>query len=304
MNDTEKVRAGRRTVKIHRPEKVLFPDDGFTKADLVGYYRQVATYLLPHLRGRPLMLERLPEGLGGPHFMQKDTPDHYPDWIRRAEVGKEGGTVTHTVCDDTATLIFLADQACITLHRWPARADRPGHPDRLIFDLDPPGTDFEPVRRAARQVHGLLDELGLPATLMTTGSKGLHITILLTGNADFDTSRLLAKDMADVLEQRHPEHLTTAVRKDARGGRLYLDVQRNGYAQTAVAPWSVRAKPGGPIATPIAWDLLDDPELTPRSWSLRDVEAVLTQARSDPWAGVLRHGHSLRTARKRLDALR
>ncbi|MGW9043896.1 non-homologous end-joining DNA ligase [Streptomyces lydicus] len=301
---TRTVRAGRRTVRIHRPDKVLFPDDGLTKADVVDHYGRVAAAMVPQLRGRPLMLERLPGGLGGPHFMQKETPDHYPDWIRRAEVTKEGGTVTHPVCDDKATLLFLADQACLTLHRWLSRADRPDHPDRLVFDLDPPGTDFEAVREAARALLGLLDELGLPAALMTTGSKGLHVTVPLDGKSDFDTVRGFAQDAAEVLAGRHPDRLTTAVRKKARGDRLYLDVQRNAYAQTAVAPWSLRAKPGGPVAAPISREQLDDPGLDARSWSLRDVDGVLEQLRSEPWSAVPGRGRSLTTARKRLDALR
>ncbi|MFI9355410.1 non-homologous end-joining DNA ligase [Streptomyces lydicus] len=301
---TRTVRAGRRTVRIHRPDKVLFPDDGLTKADVVDHYGRVAAAMVPQLRGRPLMLERLPGGLGGPHFMQKETPDHYPDWIRRAEVTKEGGTVTHPVCDDKATLLFLADQACLTLHRWLSRADRPDHPDRLVFDLDPPGTDFEAVRGAARALLGLLDELGLPAALMTTGSKGLHVTVPLDGKSDFDTVRGFAQDAAEVLAGRHPGRLTTAVRKKARGDRLYLDVQRNAYAQTAVAPWSLRAKPGGPVAAPISREQLDDPGLDARSWSLRDVDGVLEQLRSAPWSAVPGRGRSLTTARKRLDALR
>ncbi|WP_411133347.1 non-homologous end-joining DNA ligase [Streptomyces sp. C10] len=313
MNDTETgaradtrtdtVRAGRRTVGIHRPEKVLFPDDGLTKADVVGYYRRVAASMVPQLRGRPLMLERLPEGLGGPQFMQKDTPAHYPDWIRRAEVTKEGGTVTHTVCDEKATLLFLADQAFLTFHRWLSRAARPEHPDRLVFDLDPPGPDFEAVREAARQLCGLLDELGLPAVLMTTGSKGLHVIVPLDGKSDFDTVRGFAQEAAAVLAERHPDRLTTAVRKKSRGNRLYLDVQRNAYAQTAVAPWSLRAKPGAPVAVPISRAQLDDPQLTAQSWTLKDVAAVLEQAGTRPWSGVPARGRSLRTARRRLDAL-
>ncbi|MGY5081754.1 non-homologous end-joining DNA ligase [Streptomyces nigrescens] len=301
---TETVRVGRRTVEIHRPEKVLFPDDGLTKADVVGYYRRVAASMVPQLRGRPLMLERLPEGLGGPQFMQKDTPAHYPDWIRRAEVTKEGGTVTHAVCDDKATLLFLADQACLTFHRWLSRAARPDHPDRLVFDLDPPGPDFEAVREAARQLCGLLDELGLPAVLMTTGSKGLHVIVPLDGKSDFDTVRGFAQEAAAVLAERHPDRLTTAVRKKSRGNRLYLDVQRNAYAQTAVAPWSLRAKPGAPVAVPISRTQLDDPQLTAQSWTLKDVAAVLEQTGTRPWSGVPARGRSLRTARRRLDALR
>jgi bifunctional non-homologous end joining protein LigD len=284
---------------------VLFPGDGsakeYTKGDLVDYYRSAAPYMLPHLRGRPLMLERRPDGVDGPRFMQKNTPDSYPEWITRVEVSKEGGTVCHTVCDDTATLVYLADQAAITLHRWLSRADRVDHPDRLVFDLDPSGDDFAAVREAARLLGGLLDELELPSALMTTGSRGLHVIVPLDGRHDFDEARAFARDVADTLAAAHPDRLTTAARKKERGDRLYLDVARNAYAQTAVAPLTVRPRPGAPVATPIRWDQLDDPDLNARRWTIAD---AVEQARTDPWAGLLKRGRALGPARRRLDALR
>lgn len=260
--------------------------------------------MLPHLRGRPLMLERYPDGVDGQRFMQKNTPDHYPDWIRRAEVAKEGGTVTHVVCDDTATLLYLADQACLTLHRWLSRTDRAAgadHPDRLVFDLDPPGDDFARVRAAAGWLRELLEELGLAAAPMTTGSRGLHLVVPLNGRHDFDEVRGFARDVADLAASRHPDLLTTAARKQDRGDRLYLDVQRNAYAQTAVAPYSVRARPGAPVAVPLAWEQLDDPGLDARHWTIAD---ALDQARSDPWAGLPNRGRGLGPARRRLADIR
>ncbi|WP_329037775.1 non-homologous end-joining DNA ligase [Streptomyces sp. NBC_01725] len=300
----ESVRAGGRTVRVHRPDKVLFPAAGggadLTKADLVEYYRSVARYMLPELRGRPLMLERHPDGLDGPRFMQKNIPGNYPDWARRAEMAKKGGTVTHPVCDDTATLVHLADQASITFHRWLSREDRPDFPDRLVFDLDPAEDDFEPVRDAALLLGELLDELGLPATLMTTGSKGLHVIVRLDRAAGYDEVRGFATDVARVLAARAPDRLTTEQRTGARGGRLYLDVQRNAYAQTAVAPFSVRPREGAPVATPISWDQLKDPEVNARRWTVTN---VLEQARTRPWSGVPARGRALGPARRRLDAL-
>lgn len=282
-----RVRAGRRVVEVRRPDKVLFPRDGLTKADLAEYYRELAPFMVPELRGRPLMLERLPEGVGKqPHFMQKATPDHYPDWVRRAELAKEGGTVLHTICDDAATLVFLADQACVTPHRWLSRVDRPNHPDRLVIDLDPPGEDFEAVREAARRLKDLLDELRLPSCLMTTGSRGMHVVVTLDGETDFDGCRAFARDLTELLADRHPDSLTTAVRKNRRGDRLYLDIQRNAYAQTSVAPWAVRAREGGPVAAPLSWDRLDDRDLGPRNWSLREVRSVRELAESKPWSGL------------------
>ncbi|MGW1270217.1 non-homologous end-joining DNA ligase [Streptomyces sp. NPDC002491] len=300
------VRAGRRTLEVHRPDKVLFPGDGdakeYTKGDLVAYYREAAPFLLPQLRGRPLMLERHPDGVDGPRFMQKNTPEHYPEWITRAELAKEGGTVCHTVCDDAATLAFLADQACLTLHRWLSRSDRADRPDLMVFDLDPAdGSPFAAVREAAVRLRGLLDELRLPADLMTTGSRGLHVVVPVDGQDDFDGVRGFARDVAELLAAEHPDRLTTAARKKDRGDRLYLDVQRNGYAQTAVAPYTVRALPGAPVATPISWAQLDDPELGPRRWTIAD---AVEQARTRPWSGTSGRGRALGPARHRLEALR
>ncbi|MEW2544274.1 non-homologous end-joining DNA ligase [Streptomyces sp. NPDC047002] len=302
--DVRTVRAGRRNIGVHRPDKVLFPDrePPLTKADLVGHYRDLAPYMLPGLKGRPLMLERHPDGVGGPRFMQKNTPESYPEWIRRAELPKKGGTVTHAVCDDTATLLYLADQACVTFHRWQSRADRPDRPDRLVFDLDPAdGGGFEQVRAAARRLGELLEEIRLPAALMTTGSRGLHVLVPLDRAAGFDEVRAFAGEAADLLTLRDPEHLTTEMRTEARGGRLYLDLQRNAYAQTSVAPYSVRAKPDAPVATPLTWDQLDDPGVHARRWSVGD---VLEQARSDPWSHLPARGRGLGPAARRLRALR
>lgn len=303
--DTRKVRAGRRTVEVKRADKVLFPGGGgakeYTKGDLVDYYRSVAPFMLPHLRGRPLMLERHPDGVDGPTFMQKNTPEHYPEWISRVEVPKEDGTVRHTVCEDTATLVYLADQACLTLHRWLSRTDHIDHPDRLVFDLDPAEDDFAQVREAAGLLRELLDALRLPSALMTTGSRGLHVVVPLTGQQDFDEVRAFARDVAGTLADAHPDRLTTAARKKDRGDRLYLDVQRNAYAQTAVVPYTVRARPGAPVATPLTWEDLDDAELDARRWTIAD---AVDQACTDPWAGVMGRARTLGPARRRLEALR
>ncbi|MGW2834504.1 non-homologous end-joining DNA ligase [Streptomyces sp. NPDC001286] len=299
------VRAGRRTVEVHRPDKVLFPGGGdakeYTKGDLVDYHRSAAAFMLPHLRGRPLMLERHPDGIDGPRFMQKNTPENYPDWITRVELAKEGGTVCHTVCDDVATLVYLADQAAVTLHRWLSRVGAVDRPDRMVFDLDPAGDDFAAVREAARWLGELLDELKLPSALMTTGSRGLHVVVPVDGRHDFDEVREFARDVADALVEAHPDRLTTAARKKDRGDRLYLDVGRNAYAQTAVAPLTVRALPGAPVATPMDWAQLDDPGLHARRWTIAD---AVEQVRGDPWAGLMSRKRALGPARRRLDALR
>lgn len=300
MSSDAELRIGRRTITMKRPDKELFPQDGITKADLVEHYRRVAPRMVPELRGRPLMLERMPDGIDGQRFYQKEVGDYFPDWIHRASVPKEGGEVTHVVGDDAATLVYLASQACITPHRWLGRADRPRHPDRLVFDLDPPADDFEPVRRAAHQLRELLDELELSSGLMTTGSRGLHVVVPLNRRDDADDVLAFARAAARELAARHPEELTVEPRKDARKGRLYLDVARNGYAQTVVAPFAVRSRPGAPVAAPLGWDELDEPGLTARRWTVADLGDRLD---TDPWAGLGRHGSGVAAAARRLEKL-
>ncbi|WP_069813434.1 non-homologous end-joining DNA ligase [Streptomyces sp. TP-A0874] len=299
MSDQRTVRIGKRTIEISRPDKVLFPDDGITKSDLVDHYRRVARRMVPQLRGRPLMMLRHPDGIAGEGIVQKNAPAHFPDWVRLAELPKQGGTVTHVLCEDAATLVFLADQACITPHRWLSRADRPNHPDRLVYDLDPSdGTGFPEVRWAAQRLCGLLDGLGLPTQLMTTGSRGLHVIVPLDRRMDFDGVRAFARDTAELLAGRHPDRLTTEPAKADRGARVYLDTQRNAYAQTAVAPYAVRAIPGAPVAMPITREELDDPGLDARRWTMAATAERLDQA--DPWGGMPRRGRSLHSARSRL----
>lgn len=300
VSPTLELRVGRRKVDVKRAEKELFPRDGITKADLTEYYRRVAPRMLPELRGRPLMLERMPDGIDGDRFYQKEVSDYFPDWIHRASVAKEDGEVTHVTCEDTASLVYLAGQACITPHRWLSRADRPRRPDRLVFDLDPPAHDFEPVRRAAHQLHELLVELDLHSGLMTTGSRGLHVVVPLNRRDDVDDVLAFARSVADTLAARYRQELTTEFRKNARKGRLYLDVGRNGYAQTAVAPFAVRTRPGAPIAVPLSWDELDVPELTARRWTVTDLGDRLEE---DPWAGLTRHAHGLSNTVRRLRSL-
>ncbi|MFH9241691.1 non-homologous end-joining DNA ligase [Streptomyces anulatus] len=297
MSPDVELRIGRRKVNVKRADKVLFPRDGITKADLAEHYRRVAPRMLPELRGRPLMLERMPDGIDGDRFYQKEVSGYFPEWIHRATVAKEDGEVTHVVCDNTATLVYLAGQACITPHRWLSRADEPRRPDRMVFDLDPPADDFAPVRRAAHRLHKLLEELDLPSGLMATGSRGLHVVVPLNRRDDADDVLALARAMARTLASRYEQELTTEPRKDARKGRLYLDVARNGYAQTVVAPFAVRSRPGAPVAVPLDWDELDDPEVTARRWTVTDLGDRLEK---DPWEGLGRRGRGVTAANRRL----
>jgi bifunctional non-homologous end joining protein LigD len=284
------MRAGRRTVRLSNPAKVLFPDDGITKADLAGYYADIAPAMLPHVRDRPLNLWRWNAGIAKPVVVQQEIPKGAPEWVRRVTVQRrKGGEVSHAVGGETATLVWLANQNCITPHIWAGRADRPDRPDRLVFDLDPPdedpGSHFPAIRAGALELGNVLRELGLEPFAMTSGSRGLHVVAPLRRRAHADEARATAGLIAERLAERRPDELTTAWRKEKRGGRVLVDVARNTYAQTTVAPYAVRALPGAPVATPLAWDELGDPELHPRRWTLATVPGRVAD-RGDPWAGI------------------
>lgn len=290
-----------REIELSSLDKVYFPDQGVTKGDLVDYYQRIAGTMLPHVRSRPLSMQRYPDGIEGEGFYQKQAPDHFPDWIERVEieVEEDDEVQPQVVCQDAATLVYLAQQACITPHIWLSRMDELRHPDKLIFDLDPSGDDFEPIRAAARDLRQIIDEIGLVPFVMTTGSRGLHVVVPLERGADFDQVRAFAKRIAGVLAARSPDRYTTEVRKDKRQGRLFLDYLRNAYAQTSVAPYAVRAKPGAPVAVPLDWDELGDSDLHSQSYSLKNIFRRLGH-KEDPWVGMMSQARSIEAAQRKL----
>jgi bifunctional non-homologous end joining protein LigD len=300
----EKIKVGSRTIEVANLDKVMFPDEGITQGALMDYYRRIAETMLPYMKGRPLTMQRFPDGIGDGGFYQKEAPDYFPDWIRRVsiEVKGEGQEQPQVICDDVATLVYLVDQGCITPHVWLSRADKLTHPDKLTFDLDPPDDDFELVRSAAQSLREVLEGVGLLPFVMTTGSRGLHVVVPLDRSADFDTVRSFAKNLAGVLAEREADRLTTKVRKDKRGNRLFLDYLRNSYGQNTVAPYAVRAKPGAPVATPLDWDELSDSNLHSQTYTMQNIFRRLSQ-KEDPWKEMMRHARSLSEPRRQLDNL-
>jgi bifunctional non-homologous end joining protein LigD len=290
-------------VEVSHPEKVLFPQDGITKGELVQYYERVARWMVPHIEGRPLSLQRFPAGIGQRGFFHKDVPDYFPAWVRRVEAAKHGGSVTHAIAGDARTLVYLANQNTITPHVWLSRADRIERPDRLVIDLDPaPNSDFDDVRRAARSAGDLLREVGLEPFAQVTGSKGIHVWTPIQRRADFDDVKEFADGLAELLAARDPDTLTTEFRKAQRGGRILVDVLRNRYAQTVVPPYAVRPRAGAPVATPIEWSELASSKLRPDGWTTRTVLGRL-EKKGDPWAGMGAHARGLSAPGKRLRAL-
>ncbi|MUL44207.1 DNA polymerase domain-containing protein [Streptomonospora sp. PA3] len=294
-------RVGRHRVRIGRPDKELFEPGGVTKRELAEHYRAVAEPMLRHLRGRPLALQRYPHGIADPSggFYVKNRPSYAPAFAGAVRVPKEDGSAETEmlVCDDAATLVWLADQAAITLHPWLSRAGGLRYPDRLIIDLDPPGDDFTAVRRAAHDVRDVLEGLGLAAFAMTTGSRGLHVVAPIRPEIDAAQARDFAHVIAELVARRRPDELTTLLRKQRRGDRLFLDYLRNGYAQLAVAPYSVRALPGAPVATPLHWEELEQVD-SARAWTVRTFAERLAD---EPWRDMARHARSPRRAIERLE---
>lgn len=297
------MKAGSRTIEISNPDKVLFPRDGFTKADLASYYQAVAPVMLPHVKDRPATMERYPDGIDAHRFFNKDAPKHFPDWVDRATMPKKGGTVSHVVMNDAATLVYLAQQACVTPHVALHRVDDLEHPDQMIIDLDPSTDDFSIVRETALSLREVLDELALFSVVKTSGSRGLHIVVPLDRSSPFPDVREFALDLGGLLAARDPERVTIETRKAARGSRLFVDCLRNAFAQHVVAPYGVRARDGAPVAMPLDWSEVEDRRLDPRAWSIKTaIPRVANDV--DPWKGWRRRARSLTRARARLDRLR
>ncbi|HEU5038673.1 MAG TPA: non-homologous end-joining DNA ligase [Nocardioides sp.] len=288
-------------VEISKPDKVLFPDDGITKADLAEYYAAVADRMLPYLDDRPVNMQRFPDGIGKSSFYEKKVPSHFPDWVRTVEVGTADGAQHQVVVDDARSLVYLAQQACITPHTWLSRAEHLDRPDQLVFDLDPSApdaqSDLAKVRRATRLVGEALDDLGLTTYLKTTGSRGYHVVVPLRPEEGFDEVRDFARAVAERLVEREPDLLTLEARKANRGDRVLVDIMRNGYGQTAVPPYVVRARPGAPVSAPIAWDELS--RVAPAQVTVANLSRR-TAAKDDPWSGMRRHASGLGRARRRL----
>ncbi|HEX3187573.1 MAG TPA: non-homologous end-joining DNA ligase [Pyrinomonadaceae bacterium] len=289
---------------ITHPEKIMFPDEGITKGELASYYETIAPVMLPHLRRRPITMERFHRGIDAPGFFQKDVSKGFPEWLERVEVPKHGGTVHHPIVTNTEGLLWLANQNSITIHVWPSRAPNLYQPDICVFDLDPSkADDLEALRNAALSLRDLLTELGLPSWIKTSGSKGFHIAVPLDGKSDFGTVAHFAHVVGQILVKRDPENLTQEFSKVDRGGRILVDTGRNGYSATFAAAYTVRARPGAPVSAPCSWEEVESGEVGPRSLTLRNMQERVSDI-GDLWADMLKTGKSLTRPIARLRKLK
>jgi bifunctional non-homologous end joining protein LigD len=287
---------------ISHPEKVLFPDDGITKGELAAYYEAVAPIMLPHIIGRPVTMERFPAGIGKKGFLQKDVSKGFPAWLERVQVPKKDGVVNHPIVTDTRSLLWLANQNSITPHVWTSRAPSLYHPDIVVFDLDPSVDDAGMLRAAAFALRELLEDLGLPSWVKTSGSKGFHIAVPLDGKAEMGEAGGFAHAVGTLLVKRYPQELTQEFHKVDRGRRILVDTGRNGYSATHAAAYAVRAKTGAPVSAPCTWEELARGDVGPRTFTLRNMAERIEDV-GDLWGDMRRRRRSLRRPVEKLRRL-
>lgn len=279
-------------VVISHPEKVLFPDEGITKGDLAAYHALVAPLMLPHLKGRPVTMERYPAGIGKKGFWQKSVEKGFPPWLERVDVPKKDGVVHHPIVNDERSLMWIVNQNTITQHVWISRVPELSYPDICVFDLDPAKDDPAPVRVAAIGLRDLLAELGLPSWVKTSGSKGYHLVVPLDGKSTIEEVERFAHQVGRVFVSHAPDHLTQEFNKVDRKGRIYIDTGRNGYSATFAAAYTVRAKPGAPVSAPCTWKEIEAGTVNPNTFTTRNMPARVKKI-GDVWADLLKNKRSL-----------
>jgi bifunctional non-homologous end joining protein LigD len=279
-------------VVITHPEKVLFPDDGITKGELAAYYEMIAPAMLPHIVRRPVTMERFPAGIGKKGFLQKDVSKGFPEWLKRVEIPKKDGVVHHPIVTDTRSLMWLVNQNSITQHVWTSRAPDVNHPDICLFDLDPSVDDEGTLRATALALRDLLEEVGLPSWVKTSGSKGFHIAVPLDGKANMEDVDRFAHAVGALLVKRDPKNLTQEFHKVDRGVRIFIDTGRNGWSATHAAAYAVRARPGAPVSAPCTWEEVESGKVGPRTFTLRNMAARIQDV-GDLWVGMRRRRRSL-----------
>ena len=289
----DEIKVGRRNVRITHRDKVLFSQAGVNKLDLARHFERVAPVMLPYVSGRPLALQAFPNGIDQHGFFMKAVPDYFPDWVERVTLPKRGGRITHALAEDAATLAYLAGQNVVAIHGWLSKADEPRKPHILIIDFDPSKDGgFPDVRAAAREAGERLRDSGLSTYAMVTGSRGIHVVCPLRRGATFTQVHRFAKSLAQGMVEDNPRKLTLEYLKSNREDKIYVDVNRNAYAQHAVVPYSTRTKGKAPVAVPIHWDELSDSKLRADRWTVKNVGKRI-DSEGDPWKGMFRWARTL-----------
>jgi bifunctional non-homologous end joining protein LigD len=290
-----------RKVTLTNTTKIFWPDDGYTKGDLIDYYRTISPWMLPYLADRPVVLTRYPDGIAGKSFFQKDAPGFVPDWIRTERMWSEQAErdIDYFVCDDEASLLYLVNMGTIPLHIWASRTAKIDRPDWCVLDLDPKDAPFSDVIKVARTMHALCEEIGLPNLVKTSGSSGLHVLIPLGCQCRYDEARSLGELLARLVTAELPEISTVTRQVSRRGGKVYIDYLQIGAGRLIVAPFSVRPLPGAPVSMPLRWSEVKD-GLDIRSFTIKTAPARMQKLKRDPLREVLEEEPDLAGALERL----
>lgn len=283
--------------------KVLFPKSDITKEEVFQYYENIANIIIPYLKDRPLTMQRFPKGINEEGFFQKNAPDYFPDWISTSKVKKKDGWVNHIICNSKEILLYLVNQYVLTFHVALSKIDKINYPDKMVFDIDPPKEKFQLAVKAAKALHHILEEkLKLKAYVMTSGSKGLHIVVPIKATVPFERVHSFSKQIANYICNNNPTTFTTAIKKDKREGRCYIDYLRNSYAQTSVVPFSIRALEKAPVATPLHWNELDNTKLNATSYNIDTIFERLEKT-GDPWQNFEQNTRTIDSAIDTMETL-
>lgn len=279
------VEIGGRRLTVSNLAKVLWPEDGYTKGNLIDYYLRVSPFLLPHLQGRPLVVTRYPDGIHGESFYQKDLPEHAPPWIKVFPHQGEERLIQYVLCEDVATLAWMSNQACLELHPWLSRCSNPDHPDLAVFDIDPaPPATYQQVVEVALLIKEALAHLGLTVYPKTSGATGLHLYLPIKPEHPYPVVRRFVEEVARLLNRLHPRRITLERPVSKRTGKVYIDYLQNVRGKTLAAPYSLRPLPGAPVSTPLTWAEVEKVE--PASFTITTIPGRLEQ-KGDPFEPVL-----------------
>jgi bifunctional non-homologous end joining protein LigD len=302
MIPTETIAINGYSIELSHLDKVFFPKSGLTKRDLVFYYKEIASIALPFYENRPLTMLRCPDGVNNQAFMQKEAPGYLPEWIDQYKITKKDGYVNHILVNKEATFVYLANQACITFHLGLSKIDKIHYPNYLILDIDPSEENALLLKSVIKRIKEVMDYLELQSFIQTTGSRGYHIYIPLQRRHSFKKTHEFAKNFATYLANKYPQEITIEQSKAKRGNRVFIDYARNSYGMNTVGPYSIRAKEGAPIATPLNWEELEDKNLHSQFYHVKNIFKRLKEIK-DPWQEMLALEFSLASCQLKLDKL-
>jgi len=300
----KKSAASTATATITNPEKIFFPKDGYTKGDLVEYYRAISKWMLPYLKDRPVMLTRYPDGIGGKMFYQKDAPAFVPSWLRIEKIWSEDSKreIGYFILDSEEALAYVANLAAVTIHIWSSRITHLERPDWLLFDIDPKGSTTRSAVLVARETAAVLREVGLEACLKTSGQMGLHVVVGLAPKYTYAQAKMFSELVAEIVVRRLPKIATINRNPRTRQGRVYIDYLQLGHGKTIAAPFSVRPLDGAPVSAPMKWTELK-PTLDPSVYNIKTIVSRMTRLKSDPFLDAIEKHADLESALSKLEDL-